>query len=87
MKANRLVLPCLTALLLARYSRGWGRDVQTKTEHPWYPGNSPAQRLSASSKLSEVLQRVTGRPVETDEDKAMRLGLANLHYITARMGW
>jgi hypothetical protein len=47
-------------------------DPQARTDHPWYPGElacSTFQRLFATQ--AEVYQRVTGRSVQTDQDKAL----------------
>ena len=47
-------------------------DPQVKTDHPWYPGElscSTFERLFATQ--AEVYRRVTGRGVDSDEDKAL----------------
>ncbi len=47
-------------------------DPQVKTDHPWYPGElscSTFERLFKTQ--AEVYKRVTGRSVDTDEDKAL----------------
>jgi hypothetical protein len=57
-------------------------DPQVKTDHPWYPGElscSTFERLFATQ--AELYRRVTGRSVETDEDKALASWYwRNLHY-------
>jgi len=47
-------------------------DPQTKTDHPWYPGElscSTWERLFKSQ--AELYERVTGKKVTSDEDKAL----------------
>ena len=47
-------------------------DPQIKTSHPWYPGElscSTFERLFKTQ--AELYTRVTGRSVESDEDKAL----------------
>lgn len=47
-------------------------DPQTKTDHPWYPGElscSTWQRLFRTQ--NDLYTRVTGRKTDTDEDKAL----------------
>ena len=47
-------------------------DPQIKTDHPWYPGElscSTFERLFKTQ--AELYKRVTGRGVESDEDKAL----------------
>lgn len=57
-------------------------DPQIKTDHPWYPGElafSTFERLFATQ--AELYERVTGRKVATDEDKALASWLwRNTHY-------
>ncbi len=57
-------------------------DPQVRTEHPWYPGElacSTFERLFATQ--AELYQRVTGRPVKTEEDKVLASWLwRNTHY-------
>src|SRR6188768_2819081 len=57
-------------------------DPQLKTDHPWYPGElscSTFERLFRTQ--ADLYQRVTGRPVETDEDKVLAAWLwRNTHY-------
>jgi len=47
-------------------------DPQTRTGHPWYPGElscSTFERLFRTQ--AELFERVTGKPVRSDEDKAL----------------
>src|SRR5262245_56185890 len=57
-------------------------DPQVKTDHPWYPGElacSTFDRLFATQ--AAVYTRVTGRPVASDEDRALASWLwRNTHY-------
>src|SRR5687768_7340800 len=63
-------------------------DVQLKTDHPWYPGElscSTFDRLFATQ--AEVYRRVTGRSVESDEDKALASWYwRNLHFAHGEEG-
>ncbi|QEF98664.1 hypothetical protein Mal15_27190 [Stieleria maiorica] len=63
-------------------------DPQIRTDHPWYPGElaiSTFDRLFQTQ--AEVYRRVTGRPVETDEDQALASWLwRNTHYWHAEAG-
>jgi hypothetical protein len=69
-------------LLAAGAARADVGDPQTKTDHPWYPGElscSTFERLFATQ--AELYKRVTGRDVATDEDKALASWYwRNLHY-------
>jgi hypothetical protein len=57
-------------------------DPQTKTDHPWYPGElscSTFERLFATQ--AELYKRVTGKDVKTDEQKALAAWFwRNTHY-------
>lgn len=57
-------------------------DPQVRTEHPWYPGElscSTFERLFATQ--TELYQRVTGRTVNTEEDRVLASWLwRNTHY-------
>jgi hypothetical protein len=63
-------------------------DPQIKTDHPWYPGElscSTFERLFKTQ--AELYERVTGRKVESDEDKALASWYwRNLHYAHAEEG-
>ena len=70
--ASVLAFSCL-ALTLCRTpaSAGVG-DPQVRTDHPWYPGElscSTFERLFRTQ--AELYNRVTGRAVTTDEDRAL----------------
>jgi hypothetical protein len=75
MNPSRFHRAALTAILIACFcttaSAAVG-DPQVKTDHPWYPGElscSTFERLFKTQ--AEVYERVTGRKVNTDEDKAL----------------
>ncbi len=72
----------LTSLYLAAQLVAGTGDPQVKTDHPWYPGElalSTFERLFATQ--AAVYERVTGRKVESDEDKALASWLwRNTHY-------
>ena len=72
-----LLFACATQPAIAEVG-----DPQLRTDHPWYPGElaiSTFDRLFATQ--AEVYERVTGRRVETDEDKALASWLwRNTHY-------
>jgi len=63
-------------------------DPQLKTDDPWYPGElscSTFPRLFATQ--AQLYQRVTGRGVDSDEDKALASWYwRNLHYAHAEEG-
>jgi hypothetical protein len=63
-------------------------DPQLKTDHPWYPGElacSTFDRLFATQ--AAAYTRATGRPVTTDEDKALASWYwRNLHYAHGEEG-
>ncbi len=69
----RIAVPCLcVALAAAAAAHAEVGDPQVKTDHPWYPGElscSTFERLFQNQ--AEVYQRVTGKKVETDADKAL----------------
>ena len=81
--AVALVLAALASPALAAVG-----DPQVKTSHPWYPGELSCSTFDRLFKTqAELYNRVTGRPVDTDEDK----GLAswywrNLHYAHGEEG-
>jgi hypothetical protein len=63
------LLPVILGVSLAHAGVG---DVQTKTDHPWYPGElscSTFPRLFATQ--AELYARVTGQKVASDQDKAL----------------
>jgi hypothetical protein len=57
-------------------------DPQTKTDHPWYPGELSCSTFPRLFKTqAELYRRVVGRVPETDEDKALASLLWRLtHY-------
>lgn len=63
-------------------------DPQIKTDHPWYPGElscSTFERLFKTQ--ADLYTRVTGRPVESDEDKALAAWYwRNLNFAHAEEG-
>src|SRR4051794_10048267 len=63
-------------------------DPQIMTDDPWYPGElscSTFERLFKTE--ADVYQRVTGRKVESDEDKALAAWYwRNLHYAHGEEG-
>jgi hypothetical protein len=66
-----LLLICLSVITALSIHAAIG-DPQVKTDHPWYPGElscSTFERLFKTE--AELYTRVTGRKVETDEDKAL----------------
>ena len=67
-----LALASLAALLVPLRAFASSADPQLKTDHPWYPGElscSTFDRLFATQ--ADLYKRVTGRDVNTDEDKAL----------------
>jgi len=63
-------------------------DPQVKTDHPWYPGElscSTFQRLFKTQ--AELFERVTGKKVASDEDKALASWYwRNLNYFHCTVG-
>src|SRR6185295_10931480 len=57
-------------------------DPQTRTDHPWYPGElscSTFERLFATQ--AELFQKITGAKPKSDEEKALASWCwRNLHY-------
>src|SRR3954462_14228223 len=68
----------------------WGAvgDPQVKTDHPWYPGELSCSTFERLFKTQAALyERVTGRKVESDEDKALASWYwRNLNYWHAEEG-
>ena len=73
---------CLLFLGFAIPAFGEVGDPQIKTDHPWYPGElaiSTFDRLFTTQ--AEAYERATGRPVDSDESKALASWLwRNTHY-------
>ena len=68
----RLTLIASCVLISATLAWAGVGDPQTKTDHPWYPGElscSTFERLFKTQ--NELYTRVTGRKTDTDEDKAL----------------
>ncbi len=63
-------------------------DPQLRTEHPWYPGElamSTFERLAETQ--AAMWQRVTGKPVVTDEDRVLAAWFwRNTHYAHGEEG-
>jgi len=63
-------------------------DPQLKTDHPWYPGElscSTFERLFKTQ--AELYTRITGKPVQSDEDKALASWFwRNINYSHATEG-
>jgi hypothetical protein len=76
------------ALLLAPLLRAGVGDPQLKTDHPWYPGELSCSNFNRLFKTeAELYQRVTGRAVKSDEDKALAAWYwRNLHYAHGEEG-
>jgi len=70
-------LYCLAAglfgiLFAAGAARADVGDPQVKTDHPWYPGELSCSTFDRLFKTqAELYRRVTGRTVDTDEDKVL----------------
>src|SRR5947207_13590203 len=82
---NNLFCMAAAVILFCGLS-GTGRadvgDPQLKTDHPWYPGELACSTFERLYKTQgELYTRVTGRKVESDEDKALASWYwRNLHY-------
>jgi hypothetical protein len=81
-------LAAILVLLGGALARGGAGDVQTRTDHPWYPGElacSTFPRLFATQ--AEAYRRATGRDVQSDEDKAIAAWYwRNTHYYHSTEG-
>ena len=72
MRQTPMLLTTFVALVVARPLGAEVGDPQIRTDHPWYPGElgcSTFARLFATQ--AELYQRVTGRPVTSEEDKVL----------------
>ena len=68
----RITMCALALLSLSAAARADGGDPQVKTDHPWYPGELSCSTFERLFDTQEKLyERVTGRKVVTDEDKAI----------------
>src|SRR5437588_880328 len=78
----------LFLFLSCSFARAEIGDPQLMTDHPWYPGElscSTFERLFKTQ--AQVYKRVTGRSVETDEDKALASWYwRNLHFAHGEEG-
>ena len=88
---RRLILFAFVALCLALtcgHARAAAGDPQVKTDDLWYPGElafSTFDRLAKTQ--ARVYARVTGKPVATDEDKALASWLwRNAHFAHGEEG-
>ena len=81
-----LAAVCLSPLV--RVAMAGVGDPQVGTDHPWYPGElacSQFERLFATQ--ANMFERVTGRPPQTDQDRALAAWMwRNLHYAHAEEG-
>jgi hypothetical protein len=79
---KRLSLLAASLVLVGGLARADIGDPQTKTDHPWYPGElscSTFDRLFATQ--AELYKRVVGVEPKTDEQKALAAWYwRNLHY-------
>lgn len=78
-----LLLALTPALLRAECG-----DPQLKTDHPWYPGELSCSTFPRLFKTqADLYKRVTGRSVDSDEDKALAAWYwRNLNYAHAEEG-
>lgn len=74
--------------LFASSARAGSGDPQLKTDDPWYPGELSCSTFDRLFKTqAELYARVTGRKVESDEDKALASWYwRNLHYAHGEEG-
>ncbi len=81
-------LPVGLVLLLAPAAVAGVGDPQTKTDHPWYPGELSCSTFGRLFKTqAELYERVTGRKVASDEDKALASWYwRNLNYFHCTVG-
>ena len=60
------------SILIALLLQAGVGDPQVETDHPWFPGERSASTFERLFKTqAELYRRVTGRSVESDEDKAL----------------
>ena len=81
---------CCFLLFLIIVKGAWAEigDPQIRTDHPFYPGElamSTFERLFKTQ--AEVYEQVTGKPVKTEEDKALAAWFwRNTHYFHVTCG-
>jgi hypothetical protein len=90
-KLPTLLTPVLALLLLlpaAAPLRASVGDAQLMTDHPWYPGELSCSTFDRLFKTQAALYaRATGRPVTSDEDKALASWYwRNLHFAHGEEG-
>jgi hypothetical protein len=63
-------------------------DPQIRSDHPWYPGELAMSNFERLAKTqAETWQRVTGKPVKTEEDRALASWFwRNTHYAHGEEG-
>ncbi|HYG77612.1 MAG TPA: hypothetical protein VEK08_21585 [Planctomycetota bacterium] len=83
---NTRLLPALIFLCSSLLAASG--DPQLKTDHPWYPGELSCSNFERLFKTqAELYTRVTGKPVATDEDKALAAWYwRNLNYAHGEEG-
>jgi hypothetical protein len=83
-----LAVVCAGLLVIGPLARASSGDPQVMTDDPWYPGElscSTFQRLFKTE--AGLYKRVTGRSVESDEDKALAAWYwRNLHFAHGEEG-
>ena len=85
---TRTMLIALVLFAAAGTSRAGVGDPQTKTDHPWYPGElscSTWERLFKTQ--ADLYQRVTGKKCRTEEDKVLASWFwRNINYFHCTVG-
>jgi len=78
----RATLVAILVLVCSRVTLGGVGDVQTKTDHPWYPGELSCSTFARLFRTqAEAYRRATGRDVRSDEDRAIASWFwRNTHY-------
>lgn len=82
MRLARILITVWAVLVLTFGASGEVGDPQLKTDDAWYPGELSCSTFTRLFKTeAELYQRITGRAVKTDEDKALAAWYwRNLHY-------
>ncbi len=85
---HRAMFIALALFAAAGVSRAGVGDPQTKTDHPWYPGElscSTWERLFKTQ--AQLYERVTGKKCRSDEDKVLASWYwRNLNYFHCTVG-